>query len=103
MSTPHEIPAAAGTLTFCLQAPTLQELGEQLAALLAEQLTPDHELDLTYSSMQTGWQESPGFGQAFAGVHVGRTPQTTLFFEYRFTRGSATCSAKRTASRGSVT
>ena len=60
----------------------MQELGEQLAALLADQLTPDHELHLTYSSMQTGWQESPGFGQAFAGVHVGRTPRTTLFFEY---------------------
>ena len=84
MSASDEPPAVATatTLTFCLQAPTLDELGDQVATLLGEQLRPEHELHLTYSSMQTGWQESPGFGQAFAGVHVGRTPRTTLFFEY---------------------
>ena len=74
--------ATATTLTFCLQAPTMQELGEQVAALLGEQLRPEHELHVAYSSMQAGWEESPGFGQAFAGVHVGRLPRTTIFFEY---------------------
>ena len=32
--------------------------------------------------MQVGWHNDPGFGQRFAGVHVGRAPQTILNFEY---------------------
>lgn len=77
---PGAVPGDA--LTFWLRAESQEQLAIQLQGVLDEHLRPEHELHVAYTAMQVGWRNDPGFGQRFAGVHVGRAPHTVLEFEY---------------------
>lgn len=50
---------APGVRVFYVKAPGMQELVDQLAMVLSEQMADGDELHVTYNAMQAGWTEHP--------------------------------------------
>ena len=68
-----------GVRTIPCRASTLQDLAAQVATVISEHAHDDDEVQLSYSTVQTGWQEHP-VQPAHAGAPA--STWTELFFEY---------------------
>lgn len=68
-----------GVRTLYCHAPSMRQLMETLTAMLSEHVSDADELHVSYSAMQSGWQEqsapSPGYAAAPGAW-------TQIFFEY---------------------
>ena len=68
-----------GVRTIHCRASTLRDLAAQVATLVSEHAHDDDEVQLSYSTVQAGWQEHP-----VQAAHAGAPASTwtQLFFEY---------------------
>ena len=63
-----------GVRVFWIVAATMQTLINRLALVLAEHMTTDDELHVTYNAMQSGWQHHP--------ARLMQKEWTELHFDY---------------------
>lgn len=65
---------------FWLAAENMQGLVDRLALVLSEHMADGDELHVTYSAMQSGWEDHPGRKGSL--LKPAQAPWTDLLFEY---------------------
>lgn len=64
---------------FWMTGATMQELVDNLALVLGEQMADSDDLHVTYNAMQNGWEQQPPVKPM---IGKSREQPTRLFFEY---------------------